>query len=170
VFNNALDHAYRANCALLLSEFGATDDLRTFGQVCELADRNMLSWQYWAYFNADPSSARPQECIVRDLARLREGSNLNRAKAEVLSRPFPRAVAGIPRGWSFDPRGPEFCLRYATRDLHGNHFPEQATTEVFLPEHLFGEDPSIDVAGAQAVVVPGDTRSWSWSPTPAQPT
>jgi endoglycosylceramidase len=158
VFSNALDHAYRAKCALLLSEFGATDDLRTIGRVCELADRNMVSWQYWAYFNADPSSLRPQECIVRDLSQPREDSNLNRAKAEVLSRPFPRAVAGTPRGWSFDPRVPEFRLRYATSDLHGNHFPEQATTEVFLPEHLFGEDPSIDVAGAQVVVMPGDTQ------------
>ena len=159
VFNNALEHAQRAECALLLSEFGATDDLRTIARVCDLADRNMVSWQYWAYFNADPSHpSRPEECIVRDLGLPREEPNLDHTKVEVLCRPFPRAVAGVPRGWSFDARVGEFLLRYSTSDLHGNRFPEQATTEVFLPEHLFGEDPSIDVAGARVVAAPPDTQ------------
>ena len=160
VFNNALDHASRADCALMLSEFGADIGPQTIGRVCDLADRNMVSWQYWAYFNADPSHPSvPDECIVFDLGKPREGSNLDHTKVEILSRPFPRAVAGIPRSWSFDPRVPEFRLRYSTSDLQGKRFPEHCTTDVFLPTHYFGGEPEIDVTGATVVAGPAGRQT-----------
>jgi endoglycosylceramidase len=152
VFNNALDHARRVGCALLLSEFGATDDLRTIERVCGLADRNGVGWQYWAYFNTDPSGERQEECIVRDLHAERSGPNVNEAKVEVLSRPYPRAVAGTPRGWSFDGRTGEFTLKYDTRNPHGESRPDDAKTEIFLPGHVYGGSPTIEVKGGDGEV------------------
>lgn len=148
VLSNALRHAKRADCALLLSEFGATDDLRNIARVCAIADRSMISWQYWAYFNEDPSAARPEESLLRDLGRPRSAPNLDEAKAEVLSRPFPRAVAGTPLAYSFDPRLPEFRLSYAPSPAGGGRGPGEPT-EVFLPLPVFGDDYAIELSGAR---------------------
>src|SRR5436190_1677652 len=49
VFANADTHSMQTGDALLLSEYGATDDLATLTRIAEDADRHMVSWQEWHY-------------------------------------------------------------------------------------------------------------------------
>jgi endoglycosylceramidase len=51
VFDLADDHSAATGDALLMTEFAATDDLPTVERVVDAADRNMVSWQQWAYWN-----------------------------------------------------------------------------------------------------------------------
>ncbi|MBJ7348697.1 MAG: cellulase family glycosylhydrolase [Thermoleophilaceae bacterium] len=147
VFTNALDHAHSADGALLMTEFGCTDDLQNIERMCMLADRNMVSWQYWAYFNADPSAARPEENLIVSLGEPRVAPNLNQAKIDVLRRPYPRAVAGTPLAFEFDPRSCRFSFSYSTAGPNGSGFAAEALTEISLPSNIFDADSSITVLG-----------------------
>jgi endoglycosylceramidase len=146
VITNARAHAASAGATLMMTEFGCTDDLDNIERVCAIADQNMVSWQYWAYYNEDPSSERPEENLIRDLSLPREPPNLHVAKLETLSRPYPRAVAGTPLAFEFDPRRSAFTLSYETR-LPSSAAPTDRRTEILVPEHSFGDDFDVEVSG-----------------------
>jgi endoglycosylceramidase len=147
VFSLAERHSRKTGAALLLSEFGATDDLKKLAQTVALADRNMSSWQYWAYFGRDPCCERPEEGIVHDLAEAPRGRNVKQEKLDVLARPYPRAVAGMPRDWRFDPSARMFELAYEA-SAPAAELDEAAETEIHLPERHYPAGYRVSVTGA----------------------
>jgi endoglycosylceramidase len=154
VFALAERHSRKTGVALLLSEFGATDDLRAVERAADLADRNMVSWQYWAYFNRDPCCERPEEGLVRDLSRPPTADNIKQEKLDVLARPYPRAVAGMPRSFGFDRGSGVFELTYSTRAPGGRSAVEGPQTEIFLPERHYGQGYRVGASGAEVVSGP----------------
>jgi endoglycosylceramidase len=128
-FERAEAQAERTGDALLLSEFGATDELGSLLRDVEAADRHMMSWQYWSYWNRDVCCERPHEGIVHDLSLPPEGDNVKQEKLDVLVRPYPRAVAGVPTSYAFHPDREDrlFELAYETDPSI------RAPTEVFVP-------------------------------------
>ncbi len=148
VFDLAERHSERTGAALLLSEFGATDDLAKLGQTTSLADRNLASWHYWAYFGRDPCCARPEEGLVHDLTKPPEGENVKAGKLDVLARPFPRAVAGVPSGWRFDRSTGVFEIEYSA----GGAAQE---TEVFIPPRHYPGGYDVHVTGGEVASEPG---------------
>ena len=112
----------------MLSEFGATDDLATIRSNVAEADRHMVSWEYWHYCECqDPTTAGSGvQAVVVDPSRSPTGSNVKRAKLDVLSEPYPQLVAGTPRGWRFDPATRIFHLTYSTKGPGGKRFARRA--------------------------------------------
>jgi endoglycosylceramidase len=155
VFDLAERHSGRTGSALLLTEFGATDDTETLGRTLMLADHNLMSWQYWAYFGRDPCCERPEEGIVHDVSRPPAGENVKQHKLDLLARPFPRAVAGTPSRFGFDPRSGSFELRFSTIAPGGARL-DRGETEVFLPERHFGAAYEVELRGAEVVSAPGE--------------
>ena len=94
--DNAEGQSRETGDALLLTEFAATDDLRTIERVAELADQRMISWQQWHYCTCDDptTTATPKsaQALVRDPSRPPAGDNLKAAKLGVSARAYPRAV------------------------------------------------------------------------------
>ena len=70
----------------------------------------------------------------------------------MLARPYPRAVAGTPQSFGFDPATKRFDLVYSTRapDGHelGERLPRGELTEVFLPQIQYPDGYSVEVSGA----------------------
>ena len=128
VMDNADDHAEKTGDALMLSEFGATDDLRALGRIVEGADDHMVSWQEWHYCDCrDPTTSGPGvQSLVIDPERPPRGSNVKHAKLAVLARPYPQAVAGTPRRYGFDPDSRRFELRYSTARAGGGRLQARA--------------------------------------------
>ncbi len=168
VFTNAEGQAQAFGHAPLLTEFGATDDLFLLESIAELADVNMMGWQYWAWWNRDPCCDRPDEGIIDDPANPAAPPHLDEPKLDVLVRPFPRAVAGTPTGWSWDRTARRFTLTYSTTPVDGPIAPG-TVTEVWIPDRHFpaGYDV-VDLHGAtvtsandaerlELVAVPGGT-------------
>jgi hypothetical protein len=127
-------------------------------RIAGMADRNMTSWQHWAYFNEDTSGPRPDDGVVFDPALPPDGTNLKRDKLEVLARAYPRVVAGTPKRWSFDRPTRRFDFSYSTRraDGTGSFSPSAAAvTEVFVPEIHYGDAYRVRVAGAEVLSRPG---------------
>jgi len=158
VFALAEQQSARNGEALLLSEFGATDDLQLIRRVTAIADDHMVSWQYWAYWNRDPCCERPEEGVVHDLSRPPEPANVKQGKLDVLARPYPRVVAGTPEHFRFEPSSGVFELVYSTARAHGDgRFDDGAESEVSLASRQFRRGYEVELGGAEVVSGPGAT-------------
>ena len=164
VLQNADKHAHSTGDALMLSEFGATDDLATIRQNVQQADQHMVSWEYWHYCEClDPTtSGSGTQAIVIDPNQPPTGSNVKQAKLDVLSEPYPQVVAGTPTAYGFDPATSRFTLTYSTKGPTGKGFARRLPrrrgkkakaklkarqTQVFLPRDHYQSGYSVAVQG-----------------------
>ncbi len=83
------------------------------------------------------------------------GANVNRRKLATLARPYPRAVAGTPTDYGFDPATGEFTLRYSTEAPAGRRLVRRRLTEVFLPRVQYPHGYTTQATGATVVSDPG---------------
>jgi endoglycosylceramidase len=92
--------------ALLLTEFGATDNAPYLRDVVARSDRLMVPWIEWAYCGcSDPTTTGPgtKQAIVVDPAKPPTGSNVVLGTLRALVEPYPQLIAGTPRGWASTP-------------------------------------------------------------------
>jgi endoglycosylceramidase len=137
---------------LLVTEFGATDDLPTLERVTGLADDHMVGWQEWHYCACDEptSQAAPDvQAVVVDPKKPPRGENLKRDKLKVLSRPYPQVVAGTPEEWKFDTEEHMFELAYKTKRASGKGRFRRGLTNVFIPRLHFPDGYRVEVKGAR---------------------
>jgi endoglycosylceramidase len=138
----------------LLTEFGATNDLKNLAEVVRHADRHRMGWLEWAYTGNDKTSSSPtDQALVFDPGQPPTGGNVNLAKLAVLAAPYPQVVAGTPREWSF--RSGTFRLRYSTEraDRQGRFAPG-AQTFVSVPAIEYPNGYQVSVTGGQVVSAP----------------
>lgn len=155
---NADAHAAQAGSALLLSEFGATDDLTTLENTVTLADEHMISWQEWHYCNCeDPTTtgAGDRQALVLDPAKPPTGANVVWPKLRVLVRPYPQVIAGTPTGYSFDPSTRRFELRYEKARASGHGAFGRGVTNVYVPKLHYPKGYKVAVRGASVLSKPG---------------
>jgi endoglycosylceramidase len=150
VFDNADAHAERRGDSLLLSEFGATDDLETLQRITGFADEHMVSWQEWHYCGCDdPTTSGPGDvqALVKDPSLPPTGENVFRDKLEALARPYPQVVAGTPERFAFDPATKRFGLAYTPRRADGHGRFRRGRTLVFLPRIQYPDGYRVRVEG-----------------------
>jgi endoglycosylceramidase len=135
-----------------------------------LMDEFMMSWLYWTWGSNDPypvkglSGGSESQGIVPVLtARTRapcrgesqsSGTcNLNTDQLEALARPFPRAVAGTPESFSYDPTSKIFKLTYKPVAVAGHSLTGGAQTEIVLPTRSsrYPRGYKVTVRGANVV-------------------
>jgi endoglycosylceramidase len=154
VFQNAEAQSKRTGDALLMTEFGATDDLAALNRDVMLSDEHMMSWFEWHYCACqDPTTTGPgnQQALVIDPAKPPTGENVKLDKLKVLERSYPQAVAGTPKSWSFDPETHAFHLAYSTTAPHGDRLPRRTKTVVSTPRIQYPDGYKIEVDGAKRV-------------------
>jgi endoglycosylceramidase len=124
----------------LLTEFGASDDLTDIATLTRLADEHLVGWQYWHYKEwADPTTESQGSGGQGMFTKDSDLTTLKQAKADLLIRPFARAVAGVPTSMSFEPKTRTFLMSY--RSARG-------LTEVFLPARQYRHGYVVVVHGA----------------------
>jgi endoglycosylceramidase len=159
-FQNADAHSRQTGDALLLTEFGSTNDLATLRRVTRLADRHMVGWLEWSYCGCrDPTGSIPPkiEGLVNDPARAPRGKNVKWRKLRALERPYPRAVAGTPTDYVYRPPTHVFQLAYRTEAPHGDRLPRHVKTRIYVPQSHYRRGYRARVSGAR-VVSPKDAR------------
>src|SRR4051794_37822410 len=158
VFRNAEKHATATGDALLLTEFGATGDENVLTPMADRADRFMVGWQEWHYCGCnDPTTSGQgdKQAIVRDPAKPPEGANLDPAKLKLLSRPHPRAVAGTPTSFAFDPATRAFTLAYKTARADGKgSFGPGGETEIAVPARQYPSGYAVSITGGRILSAP----------------
>jgi endoglycosylceramidase len=160
VFANAQKRSETTGDALLLTEFGATDDPAALRGVLSLADRNMMSWQEWHYCGCnDPTTtgSGDKQAIVLNPAKPPSGSNLKTSTLDVVTRPYPQLVAGDPQSWAFDPSSRQFSLAFDPRQRVDGTAPfgVGAQTEISIPRRQYPNGYSADVRGGALLSPPG---------------
>jgi endoglycosylceramidase len=114
----------------------------------------MLGWTEWAYSGNDKTSSSPDgQALVLDPSLPPTGANVLTAKLKALAEPYPQAVAGTPKSWSF--RGGTFTLTYSTARVDGSGtFPAGALTSVAVPAIQYPGGYSVTVTGGHVVSAP----------------
>jgi endoglycosylceramidase len=138
----------------LLTEFGATNDLKNIAEVMHHADRHKVGWLEWAYTGNDKTSSSPtNQALVFDPSQPPTGGNVNTAKLAVLAAPYPQVVAGKPWYWSF--WGGTFRLSYSTeRADHAGRFYPGAQTLVSVPPIEYPNGYQVAVKGGHVASAP----------------
>jgi hypothetical protein len=151
VFQNAEEHSTATGAALLMTEFGDTEDPEIHRRMADLADEFMVGWTQWAYIG---SAGGP---LIVDAAKPPSGANVKQEMLAALVRPYPQVVAGTPQRFGFDVEGKRFALTYSTRLPDGG--PARGRrTEVFVPRLHYGRRYRAAVAGGELVGGLGSRR------------
>jgi endoglycosylceramidase len=111
----------------------------------------MVGWQYWHYCGCDdPTTQGPaQQAVVNDASKPPTGDNVRQAKLDVLSRPYPQAIAGTPQSYGFDPASDRFQLSYSTAGPAGQAFGPSTDTEIFVGHLHYPNGYDVDVGGGK---------------------
>jgi endoglycosylceramidase len=159
VFAEALNHVDKTGDAILMTEFGATEDVSNLEAMVERADGNMVGWQYWAYCDCgDPttSAAPGVEGIVDNPALPLSNSNLSLPKLQLLSRGYPQAIAGTPKSYGFDAATRVLTLDYlAARAAGKGSFAAGSETDVALPLRQYPQGYTVKLQGAAVLSAAG---------------
>ncbi|MDQ2676353.1 MAG: cellulase family glycosylhydrolase [Actinomycetota bacterium] len=150
-FGNAEAQTEATGDALLMTEYAATQDTETIARVAELADQAMIGWQQWHYCDCDDPTTTGTgiQSVVADPSQPPRGDNVSRPKLRISSRPYPRAVAGTPLEYGFEPDTREFHLTYSTRDPGGERLPRRTRTEIFVPPIHYRDGYDVTADGAR---------------------
>jgi len=153
---NAEDQTDETGDALLMTEYAATQDIPTIARVTELADEAMIGWQQWHYCDCDDPTTTGTgiQSLVSDPSKPPRGKNVSRRKLKISSRPYPRAVAGTPTSYEFDPESRAFDLTYATETPTGKKLRRRTRTEVFMPPIHYRRGYDATVSGARITSKP----------------
>lgn len=139
---NAEQNGKKLDAPLLLGEFGNTDDVQHLSETMSLTDQHRLSWLYWSY-KGDGFGGESRASMFTDSNDL---STLKQDKADVLIRPYPRVVDGLPQGWTFDPGLGTFHFSYQPRGLD--------VTEIYVPQRHYTQGYRVDIQGGTVTSKP----------------
>jgi endoglycosylceramidase len=121
---HALHQSKVMHAVSMMSEWGATDNVRAIHIDAAVADRFLMGWTHWAYkYWNDPTTADKSQGLFRDD---RLFTSAKTAKVRTLVRTYAQATAGIPLKMSFNTENGAFRFRYR---------PDRriaAPTEIFL--------------------------------------
>jgi endoglycosylceramidase len=109
--------------AWMVTEFGASSDPHLLAPLAAALDARQVSWIYWSWrYYGDPTGSADESLVM--------ANGRPRSTADVLSRAYPQAIAGVPSGFSFSPETDVFELAY--RPKHSVHAP----TLIFVPTQV----------------------------------
>jgi endoglycosylceramidase len=125
---------------------GSTDYMR---EVYDRMDARLASGAQWNYTpNWDEERKDGWNLEDFNILDLRRGAS---ARPNFEARPYPRATAGVPLAFSYEPPSrrshvPRFAYTW-------ENDPTKGTTEVFVPEAVFAGSPVIEA-------FPADVKVW----------
>jgi len=158
VADNAEEQSRRTGDALLLTEFGATQNPDILTAMVKRYERRMIGWQQWHYCACDDpttTGAGDKQALVVDPSKPPRGDNLQRGALKIITRPHPRLVAGTPLAYGFDDATRVFTLRWTTQRASGRgRFGPRAMTEVPIPRRQYPRGYRVRARGARVVSRP----------------
>jgi endoglycosylceramidase len=156
VFANAAAYAGPRQLPVIMTEFGATEDLGLLESEAARADNAMIGWIEWAYTGNDITSSSPEgQALVYNPELPPTGTNVDTAKLVALARPYPELTSGVPIDWSFDPTTKVFGFAYSTaRAAGGSPFAGGSVTSIAAPRVQYRTGYHPTVVGGQVVSAP----------------
>lgn len=149
VFANAEKHSREMGRPTLLTEFGAIKDPGVLRGQTDLAMKNRVGYQYWAYTGGDPTTAGPgnEQALVFDPKLAPKDSNVDWGKLSQVAVPHPYLVAGTPQSYSFDRDAGVFRLRWTSAKVGGGTFPAGSSSTIVVPDVAVPKGYTVKVTG-----------------------
>jgi endoglycosylceramidase len=130
--------ATRDASALLVTEWGATNDPATIIRTEDQFDARLVPWLFWSY----------NGLVVTDSNKPLVMPNLNVTVLNALTRPYPTLVNGTPTTLSFDAATATLDFTYSTRRPDGHRAPHGLGTAVNVPPRSYPSGYAVSVVGA----------------------
>jgi endoglycosylceramidase len=146
---NAEAYQQQTGVGLLMDEWGNTVDTSTIDRVAAEADQHMVGWADWALEDCCNSAA----AVVKDGSKPPTADNVNTPVLNALVRAYPRAIAGTPTSFSYDPASATFRLDYQAKLVDGRP-ASGLQTEIFVPRRHYPAGYRAQVSGASVVSTP----------------
>lgn len=153
----AVQYSADTGAALFATEWGAVTDPAAIRAGAQAMDDAMMPWLYWTWANKTPfkipgvgalPSGSENQGVVQDLSKPRKPGNLHEDRLDALARPYPRAIAGLPQEFSFNPDTKIFRLVYLSSPAPGRSLAKEAVTEIFCPKRHYPSGYQVTVQGA----------------------
>ena len=139
---HAIGQASRMGAAALMTEWGATDNVKAIGIDADGADANLMGWTYWAYKHwDDPTTADDSQGLFTDDADL---STVKTDKLRQLVRTYPQATAGTPTQVSYDATTGRFSMTYTPK------LSIKQPTQIFVSPLTSPKGYDVSVTGGSA--------------------
>ena len=130
--------AERDRGAVLVTEWGATDDPASILKAAHQFDARLVPWLYWSYNGH----------VVADSKLPLVPPNLNVSVLTALTRPYPTVVNGTPTRLTFDPATTTLGFELVTRRPDGRPAPRWLQTEVVIPKLSYPAGYAVTAVGA----------------------
>jgi endoglycosylceramidase len=155
VFNNADDVSSNTDDALLMTEFGATDDASILSEVVADAASAKVGWLEWAFCDCgDPTTSSSSEGLVSDPSD--PTGTVNTSMLDALAVPHPDLVSGTPESYGYDTSTSVFTLTYSTERANGTgRFASGSVTSVSVPAVQYPSGYQVAVTGGSVVSAGG---------------
>ena len=140
--DNAETQRAAMGAGALLTEFGSHDDITDLARMTKLVDDRLGGWMYWAYKAWDDPTGNPAAEGL--FAKDDDLATLKAPKADVLIRPYPQAIAGVPLALSWDATS-------KTMDLGSRRKQVPGSTDVFVPTRHYPSGYDAVVTGGHVV-------------------
>jgi endoglycosylceramidase len=155
--SNAEGVSTRTGDALLMTEFGATNDTSILSEDVAATASAKVGWMDWAMcYCGDPTTSSSSEGLVNDLTAAPSGSNVNTAMLDALAVPHPDLVSGTPSSYGYDTSTSVFTLTYSTERADGTAaFAAGSQTSVSVPAVQYPSGYKVAVTGGRVVSASG---------------
>jgi endoglycosylceramidase len=155
--SNAEAVSTRTRDALLMTEFGATNDASMLSEDVAAAASARVGWMMWALcYCGDPTTSSSSEGLVNDLTQAPSGSNVNTGMLDALAVPHPDLVSGTPGSYGYDTSTQVFKLTYSTERADGTGaFAAGSRTSISVPAVQYTSGYQVTVVGGTVVSTGG---------------
>lgn len=151
VMYNGQRTADRLDAVPFLTEFCPGDNYQDIEHIAALADKYMIGWAYWAYKNWGTRTSGTAGTMAS-----------HDAVVDVLVRPYPPAIAGLPQEYSFDRDTCRFELMYTPSRT------ARRQTVIFVPTRHYPNGYDIDIDGGAVTSTAGQYLRLSHHPSVTQ--
>src|SRR5260370_16157470 len=110
--NANLASAARLQAPLRIGEDGGCKGAAVSARVVRSADAAGMGWIHWAWKSTHQYNTSGIDSCDSLFYNDADLATLNQAKADVVSEPYPIAIAGTPSAYGFDPSTDTFSLTY----------------------------------------------------------
>ncbi len=143
-----------------MNEFGATDKVAELTAEAQSADKRLMSWAVWAYTgvgDVTTTGSGNAEALVFDPALPPTGANVNTSNLKTLATPYPQAVSGTPKAFSY--KDGTFTFSYSTARVDGSgNFDAGSPTTISVPAIAYPDGYTVSVAGGHVTSGPNAPR------------
>jgi endoglycosylceramidase len=155
VFSNAESISENTGDALLMTEFGATNDASILSEVVADAASAKVGWMMWAFCDCgDPTTSSSTEGLVSDPTN--PSGTVSTSMLDALAVPHPDLVSGTPDSYGYNTSTSVFTLTYSTERADGTgQFAAGSQTSVSVPAVQYPSGYQVTVTGGKVVSAGG---------------